>query len=560
MKKVNVIIAIFLVFLIITPNTDYGPILQADENEYYKKVTRGLEYFEKVYKRVQSHYVEEIDPYEFVKAGIEGMLNTLDPYTVFIEQEGDARLQIITTGKYGGLGMEIGLRNNQVTVISPMDNSPAEKAGIRAGDIISEINGQPVSPLSPDKISRRLRGPVGTEVELTIKRPGFAHEITMKIKRAEIIIEDVSYSDFVRPGVVYIRLTGFTEKAATELIRAYNELKRQQEIKAFILDLRGNSGGLLESAVEVAGIFLPKGTNVVRTKGFSDGEHSFSTQSSPLLLETPLAVLVDGGTASASEIVAGALQDLDRAIIIGTKTFGKGLVQKVYNIDKNSSTKVKVTTAKYYIPSGRCVQKQDYLDNKLMFYNSLKDTSNKIEEHSAFYTTNRRTVFEHGGITPDKIVMNEEAGFVATELWRQSMLFNFAVKYHREHSILTGKLEISDKMFNDFIDFIRSKDFDYNIEGESELKKFLQTAREKNLPNNIISNTEQLLTQIKGLKEKALMEEREQISRMLLDELAEKYYGSKEKIKYSFRSDQQLHTAIDVLLNSSEYKKILAIN
>jgi carboxyl-terminal processing protease len=382
----------------------------------------------------------------------------------------------------------------------------------------------------------------------------------MKIKRAEIIIEDVSYSDFVRPGVAYIRLTGFTEKAAIELIRAYNELKRKQEIKAFILDLRGNSGGLLESAVEVAGIFLPKGTNVVRTKGFSDGEHSFSTQSNPLLLETPLAVLVDGGTASASEIVAGALQDLDRAIIIGTKTFGKGLVQKVYNIDKNSSTKVKVTTAKYYIPSGRCVQKQDYLDNNTMLFTSLEDTSNEIEDKSAFYTTNRRTVFEHGGITPDMIEINEKVGFVATELWRQSMLFNFTVKYHGENSIPNGKLEISDKMYDEFIDYIRSQDFDYNIEGENELKKFLQTAREKSLPENIISNTEQLLTQIKGLKEKALMDEREQISRMLLDELAEKYYGSKEKIKYSFRFDQQLHTAIDVLLNSSEYKKILAIN
>ena len=421
-------------------------------------------------------------------------------------------------------------------------------------------DGNPISLLSPDKISRLLRGPVGTEVEICIKRPGFDHEITMKIKRAEIIIEDVSFAGFVEPGVAYVRLTGFTEKAATELTRAYNNLGKKQEIKAFILDLRGNSGGLLESAVEVSGVFLPKGTTVVSTKGFRDGEHSFSTNSNPLLLEIPLAVLVDGGTASASEIVAGALQDLDRAIIIGTKTFGKGLVQKVYNIDKDSSTKVKVTTAKYYIPSGRCVQKQDYISNKSVFFNILDDSSDQYKEHTKFYTLNRRMVFEHGGITPDKIVEDIEPGYVVTELWRQSLFFNFAVKYHQDYPTLNNELKITDNIFNEFLSYVRSQDFDYKIEGESELIKFVEIAKKKNLPTNMINDTQQLIDQLEIIKEKSLESEKVQISRMLLDELAEKYFGSKEKIKYSFRFDKQLQTAIDVLLNSSEYKKILAIN
>jgi len=559
MRKNYIFICLLSLLIILIPLTDYNENLQADENAYYKKVTKGLNYFQKVYERVQSHYVEEIDPYEFVKAGIEGMLGTLDPYTVFIEDEADTRLQIITTGKYGGLGMEIGMRNNQITVISPMDNSPAKKAGIRAGDIISKINGEEVSSISPDKISRRLRGPVGTQIEISIKRPGYANEITMTLTRAEIVIEDVTFFDFIQPGIAYVRLTGFTEKAAAELTQAINDLKKRQEIKAFILDLRGNSGGLLESAVEVAGIFLPKDTPVVSTKGFRDGENTFPTHSDAILPYTPLAVLVDGGSASASEIVAGALQDLDRAILIGTQTFGKGLVQKVYNIDKNSSTKVKVTTAKYYIPSGRCVQKQDYIKNQHLLLSNLTDSTVQ-GKRVPYYTKNKRMVFEHGGITPDKIIDQNDFDYIITELWRQSLFFNFAVTYHQEHPELIGNLEINQQVFNDFIEYVRNNNFDYQMEGENELNKFSEIAKEKQLGNEIVTRTLELINMLKMIKEEEIINNREKIMGILLEELAEKYYGNKERIKYSLRSDKQLYEAIDILLNSTEYKKILAIN
>lgn len=214
MKRQHIILSILIVFTLLTPLVYQTMYLQADEADYYSKIQKGLKYFQKVYDRVQSNYVEEIDPYEFVKAGIEGMLGALDPYTVFIEQEADTRLRIITTGKYGGVGMEIGMRNNRITVISPMDNSPAQKAGVKAGDIIEKIDGENVSDISPENISRRLRGPIGSEVELTIKRPGYISEITMTIERDEIIIDDVNYADTVQPGVAYIRLTGFTDKVA----------------------------------------------------------------------------------------------------------------------------------------------------------------------------------------------------------------------------------------------------------------------------------------------------------------------------------------------------------
>jgi len=559
MKRQYIFLTIILVFTLLTPLAYQTMYLQADEADYYSKIQKGLKYFQKVYDRVQSHYVEEIDPYEFVKAGIDGMLDALDPYTVFIEQEADTRLRIITTGKYGGVGMEIGMRNDQITVISPMDNSPAQKAGVKAGDIIQKIDGENVSDISLENISQQLRGPVGSQVKLTVKRPGYDSEILMTIERDEIVIDDVNFADMIEPGVGYVRLTGFTDKAGSEMRQAIKDIQNKGEIDALILDLRGNSGGLLEAAVEVLGIFLPKGTTVVKTKGFRDGEHSFQTHTNPLLLETPLAVLVDRGSASASEIVAGALQDLDRAIIVGTETFGKGLVQKVYNIDKNSSTKIKVTTAKYYIPSGRCVQKQDYTESKPIFYNGNKDSISTRDPSSQFYTTNQREVYEKGGITPDRYINVDDIHFVVTELWRSSLIFNFAVDYYQQNPDWTGEIGVTDEIFIQFIDFVKTEDFEYLIEGENELNSFLDTARKSELSLNIITSGEELLNQLNSLKDSDLVNHKNEIKKILLSELTEKYYGTQDKIKYSLNQDEQLHEAIDVVLNEGEYKKILAI-
>ena len=333
----------------------------------------------------------------------------------------------------------------------------------------------------------------------------------------------------------------------------------KEDIEALILDLRGNSGGLLEASVEVLGVFLPKGTTVVKTKGFRDGEHTFQTHTNPILLDVPLAVLVDRGSASASEIVAGALQDLDRAIIVGTETFGKGLVQKVYNIDKNSSTKIKVTTAKYYIPSGRCVQKQDYTESKSIFYNGETDTIPDIDQAYQFYTTNQREVYEKGGITPDRYIKVNDIHFVVIELLKSSLFFNFSVNYHQQNPEWTGEMGVTGEIFDQFITFARSEDFEYLIEGENELNSFLDTAREFDLPQNIIASGEELLTQLNALKESDIVSQNNEIKQLLLSDLTEKYYGNTEKIRYSLKQDEQLHEAIDVVLNKGEYKKILAI-
>ncbi len=549
---------ITIILLLIIPFSDINHSVQADESEYYNRISKGLMYFRKVYERIQSSYVEEIDPYEFAKSGIDGMLENLDPYTVFIEQDENTRLKIITTGKYGGLGMEIGMRNGQVTVISPMDNSPAQRAGVRAGDIIYKIDGDAASDLSPEDISKRLRGPVGSGVEITINRPGFESEFTLKMVREEIVIEDVSYADFIAPGVAYIRLTSFTDKAGDEFHKEIRKLRERGEIKSFILDLRGNSGGLLESAVDIAGAFLPQGTTVVYTKGSNDGEHSFQTESNPIFPETPLAVLVNNGSASASEIVAGALQDLDRAIIVGTNTFGKGLVQKVFNIDKNSNVKIKITTAKYYIPSGRCVQKQDYSKNNHLFSNNGNKMSKDSLDHE-YFTNNHRRVLEKGGINPDIFVEDDSISYLLTELWRQSIPFNFAVQYKIDHPAWTGPFEITNEIFAEFSDFVVQNDFHYQTEGESELEKFINIQKKNNSSAEIITNAESLLKLLQESKHGDLERYRTEISRLLLNELAEKYYGSKDKLKYTLRSDNQLQEAIRLLHDIQQYNKILAI-
>jgi carboxyl-terminal processing protease len=559
MKKQYILLSIIAFLILLVPFAYQTNYLQADETDYYSKIRKGLKYFQKVYDRVQSHYVEEIDPYEFVKSGIEGMLGRLDPYTVFIEEEGDARLQIITTGKYGGIGMEIGNRNEQVTIISPMDNSPAQKAGILAGDIIEEINGVNVSRLSLEQISQKLRGPIGSEVKITLKRPGYTGDILMTIKRAEIIIEDVNYAGFVSPGVAYIRLISFTDKAGSEVREAISSLEKENKIDAVILDLRGNSGGLLEAAVEVLGVFLPKGTMVVKTKGFRDGEHTFETHTDPMLLLTPLAVLVDNGSASASEIVAGALQDLDRAIIVGSGTFGKGLVQKVYNIDKNSNTKIKITTAKYYIPSGRCVQKQDYTRNKSLFYHNGEDSVAQDPKQNPYFTLNRRSVFENGGITPDRFVSRDEMSYVVAELWRQSLFFNFAVDYHQKHPEWINNLEISDQIYQQFMSYVQESNFEYRIESENELIAFIETAKDANLPASIITGGQSLLDKLQVQKETDLLQHKDEIEETLLLEMVEKFTGNHERIHFSLKNDEDVHEALEVIQNQTEYKKILAM-
>ncbi len=556
MKKRNLVL-LFLSFFFLSASAWQPDPVVNNEQDYYYRLKKSWQHMQNVFEKINMHYVEEIDPYPLVKAGIDGMLQQLDPYTVFIEEDGERRLRMITTRKYGGLGMEIGMKNKKITIISPMDNSPAIRAGVRAGDIITIIDGQNVEGLNINKVSGLLRGEIGTTIDLTIHRQGYEQDINMVLTRAEIVLEDVGYAGFIEPGVAYISLNGFTDKAAREVKRAIRQLKEENEIEKVVLDLRGNPGGLLDAAVDIVNIFVPKGETVVFTKGFRENEVIFKTRNHPLLSDVPLAVLVDEGSASASEIVAGALQDMDRAVIVGEKTFGKGLVQKVYNVDKHSDTKVKITTAKYYIPSGRSIQKKDYgYENEVV----VDDLNDDGIVHDLYFTQNKREVFDHGGIQPDVYVRSDSLNYVVIELIRKNMLFNFAVQYYRDNPNWTGDFEINDEIINKFKTYLSENEFDYNIEGSSEINRLKKIVSNKTASKEMSDLIAQLEQKLMLEKEDYLKNCGMQIKKFLKLELAEKYFGRKGSYKYTIENDAQVSGALDVLKNHSEYNKILAVN
>ena len=527
----------------------------AGNDDYYQRLKISWVNMQRVFEAVNSHYMEEIDPYELVKAGIEGMLDKLDPYTVFIEDEGNRRLQIITTGTYGGLGMEVGVRNKKITVITPMDNSPAKRAGITAGDIILKIDDQNVEGWSINEVSKKLRGPIGEPVRLTIQRPGIDEPITLILTRAEIVLEDVNYAGYIAPGIGYIGLGGFTEKAAGEVRKAIIDLQKQGTLEKLILDLRGNPGGLLDAAVNIVNLFVPPGEVVVSTRGYREDEVVFKTENEPLLPDTPLAVLVDGGSASASEILSGALQDMDRAVIIGQPTFGKGLVQKVYNIDKNSHTKIKITTAKYYIPSGRSIQKRDYAKDNKVLHISANDSLLHNGSHNVFYTRNGRKVLDKGGIIPDVEIPRDSLDTYMIDLIRHHAFFNFAVQYHTQHK--TWNNRITDTLMTRFRQFVAGADIDYSQPASHALKKLTKIAkRDKNTEAlRLVNRLKETLNADPAI---SFDRNRNAIRRYLLLEMAEKYNGRRGRAEMAVRNDPLIGKAKNYL-DEMRYKNILAI-
>jgi len=525
------------------------------DKDYYKQLKKNWIYMQRVYEQINLHYVEEIDPAPLIKAGIDGMLDKLDPYTVFIE-DGDRRMRIITTGKYGGLGMEVGIRNKNVTIISPFENSPAKRAGILAGDIIKEIDGKSIESLSIEKVSKQLKGRIGTEVQLEINRPGIIDAFILTLKRAEILIKDVDYYSFISPGIAYISLSGFSDKAPSEMKKAIKELQKEGKINGLILDMRGNPGGLLESAVEIVNIFVDKGHHIVSTRGFREGDINFDTKHIPLLPDIPLVVLVNGGSASASEIVAGSLQDLDRAVIVGEATFGKGLVQKVYTIDKNTEARLKITTAKYYIPSGRCIQKEDYTKNNTAL---LTDTE-KNKNNNEFFTKNNRLVGNHGGINPDIFVKGDSINYALMELLRTNYIFDFSVQYHNKHPEWSDTPANNDTIYSEFKMYLEEHDFKCEAEGSREVDEIKRLAEKKGFSKSIAPLLYKLREKLQKEQQKESEYTVKSVKKYLRLEIAEKYYGSHGSKKALLEDDQQAEMAIEVLQKNNKYKSILKIN
>ncbi len=530
--------------------------------DFYFEIDKNLKLFGKVYEEIATRYVEEVDPEKFMKSGINGMLDNLDPYTVFIEQEANSELQILTKGKYGGVGMRIAKREGYPTVTEPpFEGTPAAKAGIREGDKIIEVDGVATDNISISETASRLRGDIGTAVNIKVKRVGEEKTLDFRLIRAEIKISDVSYAGFIKDKIGYIRLSHFSRFAGKQVHDSIAVLKNQG-MESLILDLRTNPGGLLESAVQVAENFVKKGDMIVYTKGRATGTNvEYRSKEEPIWGEKPLVVLVDGASASASEIVAGAIQDLDRGLIIGTPTFGKGLVQTVIPLDREG-TSLKITTAKYYIPSGRLIQKpDDFIRSKdiLWGYDGKKDSLSQAQIED-YFTASKRKVHGNGGIVPDIKVESYEISPLIGNLIMKSMFFNFALEYAFDHKNLNRDFVVDDAMIANFKKFLKAKDFTYKTRAEMKLEEMEKVLKEEKYLDAVSQSFQQLKTSIAEAKEMDFERDIDLIKFNLKTEIAAKVWGTPGKYDVEFGWHPEIKKAVEVLSNQKDYFSLLSSN
>ena len=531
-----------------------GLLAQEKQNNF--EIAKSLDIYNSLLRELNLNYVDEINPGELNEAAIKAMLEGLDPYTVFIPESDIENAKFMTTGEYGGIGAVIQYDGEFTRISDPYEGWPAQKAGIIAGDAILEVNGVDCKKKNTQQVSEMLKGQPGTEVTLKLKRYGQDKPLEIKLKREKVKIDNIPYFKVFDNGIAYLALSGFTREAAKELKEKFVEMKKDHELKGFVLDLRGNGGGLMNEAVDIVNLFIPKGKAVVSMKGKAATANSMHpTTNDPVDLEIPLAILVDGSSASASEIVAGAIQDYDRGVIIGQRTFGKGLVQNILPLSYN--TQMKVTVAHYYIPSGRCIQEIDY-SHKKDTTQMKKDTLGK-----AFKTIHGRTVYEGHGITPDVKVDRDPYATVTAYLYGKNYIFDYANKFYSEHKSIApaDRFQIDEATYQDFMKFVKDKKFSYTTESEKAIEKLKKTAKEEGYLDKIKPQIDLLENNLAAEKDKDLLNNRKDIEELLRSEIVGRYYYQKGRIVTSLNDDPDLKRAFEILLNTNgkdEYHSILS--
>jgi len=530
---------VFIVLLTVTL------LFALSKKDYYKQLSESLILYEKVYQTLVSDYVNQIDIEEFTEKSINSALKKLDPYTVFLTEDEKDPIERLSTGKYGGVGIRITLRNDTLTAISPMDGGPAKRAGIQPGDQIIKVDTVETGKLSLDECSKKLRGKAGTKVILTIHRPGQSDEFEVQIIREKINVPVISYSGMIDETTGYIKLAGFSRGATNEVTKIVKDFEKNDEFANLILDLRGNPGGLLQEAIGIAELFTEKGDTLLLTKGRMRGSNSvFVSHRKPLIdNNVNIAALIDRGSASASEIVAGILQDTDRGIIIGTKSYGKGLVQRVKPIDKDHS--LKITNAKYYIPSGRCIQKPDFIkDTSLVDITGLEDT--------LFFSKNGRELKGGGGVKPDVTVENEKLSIYVQKLWASTYFYNFAIHYKAENGI-PEYVNLSDDMVEEFKQYLISKEFDFQFKEEKKLKEIKETLLEDENMKDVALNIDAILEKYNQLKLEQFDENIDDIKQGLVSEFSTLDGGLKRRIEVSLLDDPTIERTKVVFQDQNEY-------
>ena len=523
------------------------------QNDKGFEISKNLEIFANVYKNLHSNYVDDVDPGKTMKVALDAMLASMDPYTNYFAESDieDVKLQVL--GQYGGIGSLIHQENGKSYIAEPYKDLPADKAGVKIGDRILAVNGESTEGRSSTDVSSAMRGQAGTNVTLRLERDG--KEFDVVITRAEIRLPNVSYSGMVKGNVGYIRLDEFTQDAAKNVRDAFRQLKRDHpDMQGVILDLRGNGGGLMNEAVDIVNIWVKANELVVETKGKVASKNTKSrTHLAPEDLDIPVAVLINGNSASASEIVSGSLQDLDRAVIIGERSYGKGLVQNILPMPYNSQ--MKVTVSKYFIPSGRCIQAIDYK------HRDENGRAVKVPDSlkTAFQTRNGRTVYDGFGIEPDIEVEHETSSLLSVALYNRFHFFNYAMKFAKEHESIppAGEFEITDEIYQDFVNYLSDKSYEYTTYTENIISDLRKVAEEENYMDNLKQQIDQLEKTYKEAKQEDLMRNREEISELLKDAILVHYYYRKGCIEGSLAADPDVKKAVEVLTNKAEYNRIL---
>ena len=518
----------------------------------YFEISKNLDIFTTLYKELNTFYVDETNPGDLMKKGIDEMLKSLDPYTTYIPESEIEDFRFMTTGQYGGIGAMITQIGEFVYISEPYEGFPAQKAGLMAGDKILEINGKTAKGKTTEEVSKVLKGQPNTVVTLLMERQNLEKPFEVSFDREQVSVASVPYSAYVEEGIAYVRLRSFTRNCANDLKNAIKDLQKEEEMKGLILDLRSNPGGLLNESVDIVNLFVEKGEEVVSTKGkIKSWEKSYVANKTPLDTDVPLVVLINSSSASASEIVSGSIQDLDRGVVIGQRSYGKGLVQQTRKLSYNSQ--LKLTVAKYYIPSGRCIQALDY--------SSRNDDGSvgKVPDSlmTSFETRNGREVKDGGGILPDIVTEPGKYSMIIPSLLKERLFFDFATDYRFSHDTILYDFEFSDADFLDFTNYISDKDYTYETATEKSLKKLKKKAEDEEYFDALSEEYDALVLKMELNKEDDLQNSKGDIKEILTGEIMSRYYYQKGRLKAGLNFDIELDKAIEILQNKEQYNKIL---
>ncbi len=520
---------------------------RSDNNKYFE-ITKNIEIFTNLYKELNTYYVDDLDPGKLMRTGIDAMVGSLDPYTNYISEADIEGYRYLTEGRYNGIGAVSKKVGEYVTITELYKDQPADKAGLKVGDRIIAVDGNDATNRDPEAINNILRGFPGTSVDITVQRPGLEKPFDLTLQRDEVSVANVPYQGMVDEKVGYVALTTFTRDAGRNVANAIRELKEENpDMEGLIFDLRDNGGGLLSEAVNICNIFIPKNELVVTTKGkVKDWDREFKTLNNSLDTEIPLVILIDNYSASASEIVCGVIQDYDRGVLVGQRSYGKGLVQNTRDVGYNA--KVKMTTAKYYIPSGRCIQSVEYDDGEPVHIDDAQRTP--------FKTRNGRTVLDGGGVKPDLVLSKASDVAIIKSLIQQDLIFEYVTNYVLTEDVPAHVEDFHFEDFDEFVAFLEERNFNYETESERLLNRLETTADKEGY--TIDDQLVDLRGHLKTDKETALREYRDDIIDLIEKEIASRYFYQEGKIKMGLRNDKEIEEAIAVLQDQKRYSDILA--